>query len=114
MATLRNIDPHAYTDQLEVLAGQMSPSRVNAHVYLGLGWKKQREYTTIYLKPQPASVITPNAYPSQKESGARLFVCRLHLESTPSGRLLGRLGTATGTILDALGLTTKYEATSRA
>ncbi len=59
--TLRNIDPRAYTDQLEVLAGQMSPTKVNTHVYLGLGLKKQREYTTIYLKPQPASVITSNA-----------------------------------------------------
>jgi hypothetical protein len=56
--TLRNIDPQTYTDQLEVLAGWMSPTRVNAHVYLGLGWKKQREYTTIYLKPHPGS---PNA-----------------------------------------------------
>ena len=53
--TLRNINPHAYTDQLEVLAGQMSPTKVNTHVYLGLGWKKQQEYTTIYLKPHPDS-----------------------------------------------------------
>lgn len=59
--TLRNIDPHAYTDQLQVLAGQMSPSKVNTHVYLGLGWKKQREYTTIYLKPNPGSANTSNA-----------------------------------------------------
>lgn len=59
--TLRNIDASAYTDQLEVLGGPMSSTQVNAHVYLGLGWKKQREYTTIYLKPQPASVITTNA-----------------------------------------------------
>jgi hypothetical protein len=51
--TLRNIDPQAYTDQLEVLAGQMSPTQVKTHVYLGLGWKKEREYTTIYLKPHP-------------------------------------------------------------
>ena len=58
---LRNINPHTYTDQLEVLAGQMSPTRVNTHVYLGLGWKKQREYTTIYLKPHPAAAITSNA-----------------------------------------------------
>ena len=53
--TLRNIDAIAYTDLLDVLAGQMSPAKVNAHVYLGLGWKKQREYTTIYLKPHPIS-----------------------------------------------------------
>jgi hypothetical protein len=58
---LRNINPRAYTDQLEVLAGQMSPTKVNTHVYLGLGWKKQQEYTTIYLKPQPAAAITSNA-----------------------------------------------------
>ncbi|MGB8478337.1 MAG: hypothetical protein WCE63_05800 [Acidobacteriaceae bacterium] len=59
--TLRSINPHAYTDQLEVLAGQMSSTKVNAHVYLGLGWKKQREYTTIYLKPHPVAAITSNA-----------------------------------------------------
>jgi hypothetical protein len=53
--TLRDIDPQAYTDQLEVLAGQMSATKVDAHVFLGLGWKKQREYTTIYLKPQTAA-----------------------------------------------------------
>jgi hypothetical protein len=52
---LRDIDPQAYTDQLEVLAGQMSATKVDAHVFLGLGWRKQREYTTIYLKPQPAA-----------------------------------------------------------
>lgn len=59
--TLRHINPHAYTDQLEVLAGQMSPTKVNTHVYLGLGWKKQREYTTIYLKPHPVAATTSNA-----------------------------------------------------
>ena len=59
--TLRNINPQAYTDQLEVLAGQMSPTKVNTHVYLGLGWKKQREYTTIYLKPHPTSANTSYA-----------------------------------------------------
>lgn len=59
--TLRNIDPHTYTDQLEVLAGPMSPTKVNTHVYLGLGWKKQRDYTSIYLKPQPASANTVDA-----------------------------------------------------
>ncbi|MHB1793971.1 MAG: hypothetical protein ACYCPO_03300 [Acidobacteriaceae bacterium] len=59
--TLRNINPYAYTDQLEVLAGQMSSTKVNTHVYLGLGWKKQREYTTIYLKPHPAAAVTSNA-----------------------------------------------------
>ncbi|MFZ0515640.1 MAG: hypothetical protein WBG23_04785 [Acidobacteriaceae bacterium] len=58
---LRNIDPRAYSDQLEVLAGQMSQSRVNTHVYLGLGWKKQQEYTTIYLKPHPAAANTLDA-----------------------------------------------------
>jgi hypothetical protein len=58
---LRNINPHAYTDHLEILAGQMSPTKVNAHVYFGLGWKKQREYTSIYLKPQPGAAITSNA-----------------------------------------------------
>jgi hypothetical protein len=51
--TLLNIDPQVYSDQLEVLARQMSPTRVNTHVYLGLGWKKEREYTTIYLKSRP-------------------------------------------------------------
>jgi hypothetical protein len=50
---LCNINPRAYTDQLEVLAGQMSPTKVNTHLYLGLGWKKQQEYTTIYLKLDP-------------------------------------------------------------
>lgn len=59
--TLRNIDARAYTDQLEVLAGQMSSTKVNTHVYLGLGWKKQREYTTIYLKPHPVAATTSNA-----------------------------------------------------
>ncbi len=59
--TLRNINPHAYTDQLEVLAGPMSATKVNTHVYLGLGWKKQREYTTIYLKPHPVAATTSNA-----------------------------------------------------
>ena len=58
--TLRNINPQAYTDQLEVLAGQISSTKVNAHVYLGLGWKKQREYTTIYLKPHPGTATTSN------------------------------------------------------
>lgn len=58
---LRNISPQSYTDQLEVLAGQMSASKVNTHVYLGLGWKRQREYSTIYLKPHPVSAITSNA-----------------------------------------------------
>jgi hypothetical protein len=58
---LRNINPHAYTDQLEVLAGKLSATKVNAHVYLGLGWKKQREYTTIYLKPHPTAAATSNA-----------------------------------------------------
>jgi hypothetical protein len=58
---LRNINPHAYTDQLEVLAGQMSPTQVNTHVYLGLGWKNQREYTTIYLKPDRGIGNTSNA-----------------------------------------------------
>ncbi len=51
--TQRNIDPQAYTDQLEVVAGRLSPTKVNTHVYLGLGWKKQSEYTSIYLKPHP-------------------------------------------------------------
>ena len=59
--TLRNINPRAYTDQLEVLAGQMSSTKVNTHVYLGLGWKKQREYTTIYLKPDPVAATLSNA-----------------------------------------------------
>lgn len=59
--TLRNINPRAYTDQLEVLSGPMSATKVNTHVYLGLGWKKQREYTTIYLKPNPVAAITSNA-----------------------------------------------------
>jgi hypothetical protein len=58
---LRNIDLRAYSDQLEVLAGQMSQSRVNTHVYLGLGWKKQQEYTTIYLKPHPTAANTLDA-----------------------------------------------------
>ncbi|MGO8720700.1 MAG: hypothetical protein ACLQMO_16020 [Acidobacteriaceae bacterium] len=59
--TLRNIDTHAYTDQLGVIAGQMSPAKVNTHVYLGLGWKKQQDYTTIYLKPHPACATTSDA-----------------------------------------------------
>ncbi len=59
--TLRNIDTRAYTDQLRVLAGQMSPTKVNTHVYLGLGWKKQQDYTTIYLKPHPADANTSDA-----------------------------------------------------
>ena len=59
--TLRNIDPRSYSDQLEVLASRMSRSKVNAHVYLGLGWKQQREYTTIYLKPHPVSEDTSYA-----------------------------------------------------
>ena len=48
---LRQIECKTYGDMLTVLAGQMSVAKVNAHVYVGLGWKAQREYTTIYLKP---------------------------------------------------------------
>lgn len=59
--TLRDINPRAYTDQLEVLAGQLSATKVNTHVYLGLGWKKQREYTTIYLKPHRTAAIASHA-----------------------------------------------------
>ncbi len=51
---LRNIDAHAYTGMLDVIAGKMSLTKVNTHIYLGLGWKKQEEYTTIYLKPHLA------------------------------------------------------------
>lgn len=58
---LRNIDARAYTDLLEVLAGQMSTAKVNTHVYLGLGWKKQQEYTTIYLKPDPTGANNSDA-----------------------------------------------------
>ncbi|MHB1935456.1 MAG: hypothetical protein ACYCOR_02590 [Acidobacteriaceae bacterium] len=59
--TLRNIDTRAYTDQLEILAGQMSPTKVNTHVYVGLGWKKRQEYSTIYLKPHPSCSNSPDA-----------------------------------------------------
>lgn len=49
--TLRKIDAEAYTDMLDVVAGKMSSTRVNTHVFLGQGWKKGKEYTAIYLKP---------------------------------------------------------------
>jgi hypothetical protein len=39
----------------------MSATKVNTHVYLGLGWKKRQEYTTIYLKPDPAAATLSNA-----------------------------------------------------
>ncbi|MES2221846.1 MAG: hypothetical protein V4587_12885 [Acidobacteriota bacterium] len=57
----RKIESQAYTDQLEVLAGQLSSTKVNTHVYLGLGWKKQSEYTSIYLKPHPDAPHTSYA-----------------------------------------------------
>jgi hypothetical protein len=48
---MRQIESHSYRDMLTVLAGPVSEVQVNSHVYLGLGWKRQQEYTTIYLKP---------------------------------------------------------------
>jgi len=53
--TLRKIDALPYTDLLDVIApGKISSTKVNTHIYLGLGWKDEQEYTTIYLKPHPA------------------------------------------------------------
>jgi hypothetical protein len=52
---LRKIDARPYTDMLEVITGQMSPTKVNTHIYSGLGWKNRQEYTTIYLKPHANS-----------------------------------------------------------
>lgn len=48
---LRQIESRPYGDMLRILAGQMSVAKVDAHVYVGLGWKGQQEYSTIYLKP---------------------------------------------------------------
>jgi hypothetical protein len=48
---LQRIDARAYEELLDVICGQMSPKVVNSHIYLGLGWKRQDSYTTIYLKP---------------------------------------------------------------
>jgi hypothetical protein len=50
---LRKIDTRPYEELLDVITGQMSLTAVNTHIYLGLGWKRQQEYTTIYLKPHP-------------------------------------------------------------
>ncbi|MFZ0662889.1 MAG: hypothetical protein WAM66_09375 [Acidobacteriaceae bacterium] len=50
---LRNINADSYASLLEVIGGRMSATEVNTHVYLGLGWKNQQEYTTLYLKPHP-------------------------------------------------------------
>jgi hypothetical protein len=52
--TLRRIDAWPYTDLLDVIApGEISSAKVNTHIYLGLGWKDEQEYSTIYLKPHP-------------------------------------------------------------
>jgi hypothetical protein len=48
---LRRIESREYEAMLRLLAGQMSEVKTNAHVYVGLGWKGQREYSSIYLKP---------------------------------------------------------------
>jgi len=56
---LRKIDALPYLDLLDVIAaGLTSPAKVNAHIYLGLGWKEQQEYTTIYLNPCAACAST--------------------------------------------------------
>lgn len=55
---LRKIDARPYVELLDVIAGPMSPAKVNTHIYLGLGWQEQHEYTTIYLKPHPVCAST--------------------------------------------------------
>jgi hypothetical protein len=47
----RKVDPHLYSGLLNVLSEQIDQNVPNVHVYVGLGWKQQREHTTIYLKP---------------------------------------------------------------
>lgn len=56
--SLRKIDARHYVELLDVIAGSMSPAKVNTHIYLGLGWQEQQEYTTIYLKPHPVCAST--------------------------------------------------------
>jgi hypothetical protein len=47
----RGFDSCFYEETLAVLANKLSSTKVNNHVYIGIGWKKQEEYKTIYLKP---------------------------------------------------------------
>jgi hypothetical protein len=51
---LQKIEASAYVELLEVIAGQMSPPELSKHIYSGLGWKQQQEYSTIYMKPHSA------------------------------------------------------------
>lgn len=56
---LRKVDALPYVELLDVIAaGQTSPAKVSTHIYSGLGWKGQQEYTTIYLKPHPPCAST--------------------------------------------------------
>lgn len=48
---LRGFDACLYEKMLAVIAPQLSGNGLNTHMFLGVGWKKQAEYTTIYLKP---------------------------------------------------------------
>jgi hypothetical protein len=47
----RKIDPDPYSRLLNLFSGPIDQRSTNVHVYLGLGWRQQREHTTIYLKP---------------------------------------------------------------
>jgi hypothetical protein len=47
----RKIDPQPYHSLLYALSEPRNRNTVDRHVYLGLGWKQQCEYTSIYLKP---------------------------------------------------------------
>ncbi len=51
----RQLDSSLYHSVLDVVCPRASPVIVNSHVYLGLGWKEQEMYTTIYLKPHVAN-----------------------------------------------------------
>ena len=48
---LKNIEGNLYLQLLKLLSGEIDPHEVIVHSYLGLGWKGQQEYTTMYLQP---------------------------------------------------------------
>jgi hypothetical protein len=47
----RKIDPLLYSHLLNLFSEQIDQNATNVHMYVGLGWRQQREHTTIYLKP---------------------------------------------------------------
>ncbi len=48
---LRKLDNAPYTGLLAALAAPISMAHTDTHMYVGLGWKAQQEYSTVYLKP---------------------------------------------------------------